>query len=306
MRGCRGRTADCACQADHRKCTRSRCAHQAGAYASDFQSIPRTFWWALVTMTTVGYGDVSPITPMGRFVAVFTMFSGIIIVALPITVIGANFEKQFEKQFFADQLVNEVTKEDGTVDHAKMMDLLRTLDMRGNLQVPLPASEADLAELIAQYDVQGKGRLDNDDWASFIMDTMCEAHEFTGETINKLVLDVDRVREEARSLREQVSACRRASDSQYEELRALLLGEPPPLQPRQLNSDGSLDDVSSRGSPAVVAPAPNAGSTRGDIGCSGSSSSSSSSNSNSSRAGAGALAPGPAPGASAAAERYRA
>ena len=35
---------------------------------------------------------------MGRFIAVFTMFSGIIIVALPITVIGANFEKQFEKQ----------------------------------------------------------------------------------------------------------------------------------------------------------------------------------------------------------------
>ena len=72
---------------------------QSGPYKNDFESIPRTFWWALVTMTTVGYGDISPITPLGRLVAVFAMFSGIIIVALPITVIGANFEKQFEKQF---------------------------------------------------------------------------------------------------------------------------------------------------------------------------------------------------------------
>merc|ERR1719409_2488747 len=90
---------------------------QSGPSKDDFQSIPRTFWWALVTMTTVGYGDITPITPLGRFVAVFAMFTGIIIVALPITVIGANFEKQFEKQFFTDELVSQVTLEDGTVDY---------------------------------------------------------------------------------------------------------------------------------------------------------------------------------------------
>ncbi|MBR7801846.1 ion channel, partial [Undibacterium fentianense] len=38
------------------------------------------FWWAIVTMTTVGYGDFAPSTPEGRFFAVFIMFAGIALV----------------------------------------------------------------------------------------------------------------------------------------------------------------------------------------------------------------------------------
>ena len=137
-------------------------------------------------MTTVGYGDITPITPLGRFVAVFAMFSGIIIVALPITVIGANFEKQFEKQFFTDELVGQVTAEDGSVNYPKLMELFKQLDQRGNLLVPIPKDEAALQALVAEYDVQGKGKLDQEDWASFILDCVCEAHEFTAVTINKV------------------------------------------------------------------------------------------------------------------------
>ena len=209
---------------------------QSGAYKADFESIPRTFWWALVTMTTVGYGDIAPITPLGRFVAVFTMFSGIIIVALPITVIGANFEKQFEKQFFSEELVAQVTKEDGTVDYAKLLDLFRQLDQRGNLLVPIPASEDALRELVLEYDVQRKGRLDQEDWASLIMDTVCEAHEFTAVTINKVVVDMHNLKTEIGSLRDEVNEYRQTADDQYRYLKAALLGEELPTMPHRLTS----------------------------------------------------------------------
>lgn len=159
---------------------------QSGRAAADFESIPRTFWWSLVTMTTVGYGDITPVTPWGRFIAVFTMFSGILIVALPITVIGANFEKQFEKQFFCDALVEEVVMEDGTVDYQKLMALFQQLDQRGNLLVPLPQSEDALRELVSQYDMTKNGHLDNDDWACLIMDCMCDAHDFAEATLHKV------------------------------------------------------------------------------------------------------------------------
>ena len=61
-----------------------------------FGTIPSCFWWALTTMTTVGYGDCYPITLMGKIVAVVAMISGVIVLALPITVLGSNFAKMVE------------------------------------------------------------------------------------------------------------------------------------------------------------------------------------------------------------------
>jgi hypothetical protein len=64
---------------------------------SQYDSIVRTAWWCVVTMTTVGYGDVVPLTTEGKVVATFTMLGGILILALPITVIGSNFNIEYEK-----------------------------------------------------------------------------------------------------------------------------------------------------------------------------------------------------------------
>ena len=55
-------------------------------------SIPLGMWWAAVTMTTVGYGDMYPETPLGRFIGIVCFMTGILILLLPIPVISTNYD----------------------------------------------------------------------------------------------------------------------------------------------------------------------------------------------------------------------
>ena len=62
---------------------------QESVDGTKFTNIGDAFWWTLVTVTTVGYGDIYPITTEGRIVATFLMFSGIAILGVFISTLGA-------------------------------------------------------------------------------------------------------------------------------------------------------------------------------------------------------------------------
>jgi voltage-gated potassium channel len=62
-----------------------------------FSSIPKTLWWAVVTLTTVGYGDMIPITPLGQFFTGGILIIGVAILAMPAGIITAGFLEESRK-----------------------------------------------------------------------------------------------------------------------------------------------------------------------------------------------------------------
>ncbi len=65
---------------------------------SGFTSIPTSIYWAIVTITTVGYGDISPITPLGQFLASLVMLLGYGVLAIPTGIVSAEMANQIKKE----------------------------------------------------------------------------------------------------------------------------------------------------------------------------------------------------------------
>jgi voltage-gated potassium channel len=73
---------------------------EAKAQPDKLGTIPDALWWAIVTVGTIGYGDVVPITPLGKIVATGTIFLGLIMMALPVGLIATAFADQIHRRNF--------------------------------------------------------------------------------------------------------------------------------------------------------------------------------------------------------------
>jgi voltage-gated potassium channel len=73
---------------------------ERAAQPDNFGSIPAAMWWAIVTITTVGYGDVTPITLAGRIIASMTMVTGYVMLGLPVGIVATAFAEEIHRREF--------------------------------------------------------------------------------------------------------------------------------------------------------------------------------------------------------------
>ena len=87
---------------------------------SQINSMLDAIWWTVATVTTVGYGDIVPVTDTGRIVAIFYMFFGIGVLAIFLSVLGTQIYK------------NRFEKEEKEISHAQKLILNRMNDLERN------------------------------------------------------------------------------------------------------------------------------------------------------------------------------
>jgi voltage-gated potassium channel len=77
------------------------------AQPDSFSSIPQTMWWGIATLTTVGYGDVYPITTLGKFFGGIISVLGIGLFALPTGILASGFASALEKRNIKNETEGE-------------------------------------------------------------------------------------------------------------------------------------------------------------------------------------------------------
>ena len=88
---------------------------------SEINTILDAVWWTVATITTVGYGDIVPLSELGRIIGIFYMFFGVTFIALSISIVGTRlYKKKFEKE------------EEMAFDQKKILGIIKKLDDKQN------------------------------------------------------------------------------------------------------------------------------------------------------------------------------
>eukprot|EP00759_Apiculatamorpha_spiralis_P030807 PhF_6_TR32394/c0_g1_i1/m.48058/K04886/KCNB2; potassium voltage-gated channel Shab-related subfamily B member 2 len=89
---------------------------------SDFYSIPHTLWWAVVTMATVGYGDLVPKCWLGKMFASISIVLGVFFMAMPIAIVGSYFTMVVDENEKQAKAAKEKVSKQGREERKKLMD----------------------------------------------------------------------------------------------------------------------------------------------------------------------------------------
>lgn len=123
-----------------------------------FGSVPKALWWAIVTLTTTGYGDVIPMTPAGRVLAGFVMVAGVLVFALWAGILATGFTEETRRREFLRtwDLVARVPffHDIGTPVIAEVARLLRAQDWPAGAVVMRQGQRGDCMYFIASGEVE--------------------------------------------------------------------------------------------------------------------------------------------------------
>ncbi len=127
-----------------------------------FGTIPDSLWWAIVTLGTVGYGDAVPVTALGRLIAGFTIFAGLLMVALPVGIVATAFANEVHRRDFIITwglvaripLFSTLT----AAEIAEIMTMLRAQKVESGVIIARRGEPAHAMYLIADGEVEIKLR----------------------------------------------------------------------------------------------------------------------------------------------------
>ncbi len=123
-----------------------------------FGTVPHAMWWAMATLTTVGYGDVVPVTALGKFIGAIVMLLGYALFALPVGIIATGFSQQIHRRDF---MVNwslvahmPLFADLGSKDLATVLELVRARVVTKNTIIAHEGEAADGLYIVSSGEIE--------------------------------------------------------------------------------------------------------------------------------------------------------